>query len=358
VTVASVQETIPVRAGEELAIPALEAFLRRAIGDLPPGDLTVRQFPAGASNLTYLLRIDGWEAVLRRPPLGPVAPRAHDVLREAALLDRLHPSYPLAPLPLTVHADPGLLGAPFFVMERRSGVALDDSLPASVTDPASYGRAVSEAFVRALVRLHAVDVAGAGLAEFGRPEGFLERQVAGWLERWERAVSEPVAGVEPLARWLHDGAPASPPPTVVHNDFKLNNLLLDAAGAARVTAVVDWEMTTVGDPLFDLGVALGYWVQADDPAELRRLVPAVTSLPGFHSRAEMAAAYTAASGRDTGELPWYLAFAYFKLAVILQQIHARWARGQTRDPRFAGFAAHARLLIAHALDRVERDLPV
>lgn len=290
----------------------------------------------------------------RRPPLGPVAPRAHDMLREASILRRLHPVFPLAPEPYALCDDPSVLGAPFYVMERRHGLVLNDRFPPGLVPTEALGRRISEAVVDTLVRLHAVDYEAAGLGEIGRPERFLERQLGGWTERYGRARTDEVPEVEPLTRWLGDNVPESPAPTLIHNDFKLNNLLLDPADPGRVVGVLNWEMATVGDPLFDLAVSLGYRVEASDPEELRALVPTVTSLPGFYTRAELAARYAERSGRDVGALDWYLAFAYFKLAVILQQIYARFRSGQTRDPRFATFGERVRTLARHALGVARR----
>ena len=347
-TASAAEDTIPVREGEAPEPGRLAGYLRERIPGLPAGEVEVRQFPAGASNLTYLLRVGGWEGVLRRPPLGPVAARAHDVLREAAILERLHPAFPLAPAPYAVCDDPAVLGAPFFVMERRRGVVLDQRLPSTLAAVPEVGRRVAEGMVDTLAALHAVDYRAAGLAEIGRPDGFLRRQTSGWIGRYEAARTEDVPEVEPLARWLEARVPESPPPTLIHNDYKLNNLLLDPADPGRVTAVLDWEMSTLGDPLLDLAVALGYWIEAGDPPPLRGLLPTVTTGPGFPTRAELVRRYAERSGRDVGALGWYLVFAYFKLAVIVQQIHARWARGQTRDPRFALLGERARTLILHA----------
>jgi aminoglycoside phosphotransferase (APT) family kinase protein len=351
------EDTIPVREGEELGLEQLVPYLREHVPAFPAGELRVRQFPSGASNLTYLLRVGEWEGVLRRPPLGPVPPRAHDMLREAAILRRLHPVFPLAPEPYAACDDASVLGAPFYVMERRKGRVLDARLPPALAGDASALRRISEAAVDTLVALHAVDYRAAGLAEFGHPDGFLQRQAEGWIGRYEKARTGDVPEVEPLARWLRDNVPDSPAPTLIHNDFKLNNLLLDPADPGRVAAVLDWEMATVGDPLLDLAVSLGYWVEPTDPQPLRALVPTVTSSPGFFTRAEFVRRYADRSGRDVGALEWYMAFAYFKLAVIVQQIHARWARGQTQDGRFATFGEAARLLIVHAHSLAERTRP-
>ncbi len=340
--------TIAVRPGEGLDHERLLAYLREQVPDLPEAPLLVRQYPSGASNLTYLLQIGPWEAVLRRPPLGPLPPRAHDMIREARLLRRLHPVYPLAPQPYAICDDPGILGAPFYVMERRLGVVLDDTFPPDIAPTADRCQRISSSAVETLVRLHAIDWQAAGLADLGRPEGFLARQVQAWIDRYERARTDDYPQVAPLVRWFADNLPDSPAPTIIHNDFKLNNLLLAPGDLVPVVAVLDWEMTTIGDPLFDLGVSLSYWIEPGDSLALRAVLPNVTWLSGFASRAEFMREYAARSGRDLGAIDYYLTFAYFKLAVILQQIYARWKSGQTHDERFADFGNRVRVLIEHA----------
>ncbi len=341
-------ETIPIREGEEFDREAVERYLREKIEGLPEGELEVRQFPSGASNLTYLLKIGDWEGVLRRPPLGPVPPKAHDMGRESHLLMRLHPSFPLAPKPYFFCDDESVIGAPFYVMERRRGVVIDDSFPEGVEPNRELCQGISEMVVRTLVELHGVDLQKSGLADIGKPEGFLERQTKGWIGRYDRAKTEEIPEVEPLTRWLAENVPESPPPTIIHNDYKLNNLVLNPDDPTEVRAVLDWEMATVGDPLFDLAVSLSYWVQEDDPPELKEVLPTVTDTPGFLSREEFMDLYARESGRDLSDMHWYVTFGYFKLAVILQQIYARWYKGQTRDERFATFDRRVKNLILHA----------
>ncbi|CAA9562503.1 MAG: acyl-CoA dehydrogenase, putative phosphotransferase [uncultured Thermomicrobiales bacterium] len=347
--------TIAVREGEDFDRARVLDFLRARLGDLPDGPLAVRQFPSGASNLTYLLQSGDWEAVLRRPPLGPLPPKAHDMVREARLLERLHAVYPLAPNPRAICDDPAIIGAPFYVMERRRGVVLDDRFPPGFDPTPARCRRISESVVAALAQFHAIDWRAAGLAALGYPDGFLARQVRGWIGRYDAARTPDAPEIAPLAEWLTARLPTSPAPTIIHNDFKLNNLLLAPGDLAPVVAVLDWEMTTIGDPLFDLGVSLSYWVESADPPGLRAILPTVTDTPGFYSRREFMARYAALSGRDLGAIDYYLTLAYFKLATILQQIYARWQRGQTRDERFGTFGPGVRALIAHATGRAENS---
>ncbi|HEX7737596.1 MAG TPA: phosphotransferase family protein [Ktedonobacteraceae bacterium] len=348
-------DTIAVRAGEELDWAKVEAYIRAHVSGVGAGSVEVRQFPSGASNLTYLVRIGDWEGVLRRQPLGPVAPKAHDMRREAGLLERIHPVFPLAPRPYFFCDDLEIMGVPFYVMERRRGFVFNDVFPPGVESTPELCKRVSEAMVDTLVRIHRVDWQAAGLAEFGHPEGFLERQVRSWIERYSRSQTDESPDVEALTRWITRHIPPSPAPALIHNDFKLNNILMDFADLARPVAVLDWEMTTIGDPLFDLAISLGYWVQADDPPELRAILPTITPLPGFFSRAEFMQRYSLQSGRDLSSMQFYMTFAYFKLAVILQQIYVRWKRGQTRDPRFAVFGSRIHILVERAARLAERD---
>jgi aminoglycoside phosphotransferase (APT) family kinase protein len=339
------QETIPVRADERFDVPRVAAFLRS--NGVSVGDLEVEQFPAGQSNLTFLLRSGDWEAVLRRPPLGPVPPRAHDMAREFGILHRLHPAFVLAPRPYVLCEDTTVIGAPFYVMERRRGLVLDQDLPAGWNPDPALHRAIARSLVGVLVDLHAVDWRAAGLRDIGRPDGYMRRQVRGWIERFGRARTTDIAGFDDLAEWLVSRLPASPAPTVVHNDYKLNNVLLDTEDPRQITAVLDWEMATVGDPLSDLASLLVYWTEPGE-AEMMGGLRSVTRAPGFPSRTEIADLYATLSGRDLANLHWYLAFSYFKVGVICQQIYFRWFRGQTHDERFAGLGDVAGALIQKA----------
>ena len=342
-------ETIRVREGENFDLEKVEGILRERIEGLPEGDLEIRQFPSGASNLTYLVKIGGWEGVLRRPPLGPLPPKAHDMGREARILDRLHPVFPLAPRPYFFSDDESIIGAPFYVMERRKGIVIDAAFPEGLEPSPELCRGISETVVETLVRLHAVDWEGAGLGDLGRPEGFLPRQVKGWVGRYENAKTEEVEGVGGLTGWLMENVPESPAPTIVHNDYKLNNLILDPEDPTEVRAVLDWEMTTIGDPLFDLGNSLSYWTEPGDPEPLKEVLPSVVcSGPEFLTRRDFMDLYAQKSGRDLSDMHFYMTFGYFRLAVIVQQIYARWHKGQTRDERFASFGKRARDLIHHA----------
>jgi aminoglycoside phosphotransferase (APT) family kinase protein len=356
-------EDVPraVRAGEELDAGALATFLAGAV----PGwegvqatSLEVAQFGAGFSNLTYLVRADGRELVLRRPPRGVGPGSAHDVLREHRLLAALRPTFARVPRMLAACDDPQLLGAPFYVMERVRGVILRGA-PGEPLPDAPTMRGLAERFVDEMAAVHALDWHAAGLAALGRPEGYVERQVAGWSKRWLAARTGDVPTIDGAAAWLAAHRPPERGAALIHNDFKYDNLVLDPSDLTRVVAVLDWEMATLGDPLMDLGTSLGYWVDADDPPALRALGLGLTAAPGNLSRAELVARYARITGRDVGDALFYYVFGLFKLAVVAQQIHARYVRGLTRDPRFASLDASVRALgqmadRAVSLGRIDR----
>jgi len=348
---ALVDSPAAVRSGEAIPVDALRAWWHERIG--PVGAIEVEQFPRGFSNLTYLVRAGGDEFVLRRPPFGVPPGVAHDVLREGRLLAALRPAYARVPALIALCDDAGVLGAPFFVMERVRGMILRGSVPAALACGTPQLRALSAATIETLVGLHAVDWRVPGLESLGRPEGYVARQVGGWTKRWAAARTGDVGSIERVASWLATHAPGAGDAALVHNDFKFDNLVLDPADPTRVRAVLDWEMATIGDPRLDLATTLGYWLEATDPPALLQLGLGISSMRGNWTREEVVAAYEAASGRRTGDPVWLLAFGLFKVAVIAQQIFARYAAGHTRDPRFAALdVAVAALgdLAARAID--------
>jgi aminoglycoside phosphotransferase (APT) family kinase protein len=346
-------DTTPVRDDERFDECRLADYLRgRLVG--AEGPLVVRQFGGGAANLTYDLDFAGREYVLRRPPLGPLAPSSHDMAREHRVLSVLHRSFPPAPRAFLFCEDPAVIGAPFLVMERRVGIVVRRSMPKAYAGMPEAPRRMSEALVDALADLHAVDYAALGLETLGRPDGFLERQIEGWHGRWEKAQREPLPDMESVHLWLRAHSRPSPPPSLVHNDYKLDNVMLDGADPGRLVAIFDWDMCTLGDPLSDLGALLCYWSEPDDPPALRAMAMMPTEAAGFLSRAELVRRYQVRSGRDCSAIDFYHVLGLYRLAVIAAQISIRFHRGQTRDQRFAAFGALVPVVAAAARARAER----
>lgn len=346
-------DTAAVRQGEELSAEALRDYLSGKLEGVD-GGLKIEQFPGGHSNLTYLLRCGAREYVLRRAPVGPVPPKAHDMAREYRVLAAVHPHFPEAPEVYLVCEDPSVIGAVFFIMERRHGVILRDAIPASIAAEPDYPRRISEAFIDCMARLHTIDLERNGLLSLGKPEGFVERQLHGWADRWQRARTEEAAVMDEVIQWLAARLPVSGAPTLVHNDYKLDNVMIHPDRSDRIEAVLDWEMTTVGDPLSDLGLTLCYWVWANASDVRTAGIPAITAQPGWYTRDEFLDRYAAKTGRDVSGAGYYEVLGVFKLAVIIQQIYFRFWRGQTADQRFANFGERAQALVALAAMLAEK----
>jgi aminoglycoside phosphotransferase (APT) family kinase protein len=339
-----------VRAGEELDVAKLEPHLLKVIPGAR-GPLQVRQFPSGFSNLTYALDLGGRELVLRRPPFGAKIKGAHDMGREYRVLAALHPVYGKVPRPVHYCDDESVLGAPFYVMERVRGVILrEDTLRELRPDPATM-RAIGLALVDALAQLHAFDYRAAGLADFGRPEGYVKRQVDGWTERYRRAATDDIPAMEHVAAWLSANLPPEATPALIHNDFKYDNVVLDPSQLTKIDAVLDWEMATLADPAMDVAASLAYVLEADDPVELRGLVPWQAGMIG---RQEFLDRYQQASGRDLANVAFYRAFGHFRLAGVVQQIYRRWKDGHARDPRFGALLAVVRACALQAERAIEK----
>lgn len=321
-----------VRPGEELDLARLQPFLQERFGHTGP--VSIQQFPSGHSNLTYLLRLGNREVVLRRPPFGSKVRSAHDMGREYRVLSKLHAAYPVAPEALLYCDDPSILNAPFYLMEPIRGLILRRDPPPGVPFPPETARRLSEAFVDSLARLHGLDYDAIGLADLGKPQGYLERQVNGWIERYHNSKTHDLAEVERIAAWLTARMPASYDTALIHNDYKYDNVVLDPNAPTRIVGVLDWEMCTLGDPLTDLGTALAYWADPQDPEDFQEIRSAPTTLPGTLTRAQLVERYATATGRDPGDMVFYLTFARFKVAVIIQQIYYRYAQGLTQDERF------------------------
>ncbi len=332
-----------VRAGEEIDLSRLQPFLLEHFGH--SGPVSVEQFPSGHSNLTYLVRMGSREVVLRRPPFGSKVRSAHDMAREYRVLSKQHTAYPVAPKALLYCDDPLILSAPFYLMEPIRGMILRRDPPAGVPFTPETARRLSAAFLDNLARLHSLDYAAVGLADLGKPQGYLERQVKGWIERYHDSRTHDLPEVERISAWLTERMPGSHDTTLIHNDYKYDNVVLDPGDPTKIVGVLDWEMCTLGDPLTDLGTALAYWTDAHDPEELQEIRSAPTTLPGTLTRAQLVERYAVASGHDPGDMIFYLTFARFKVAVIIQQIYYRYAQGLTQDARFAAMPERIHALL-------------
>ena len=344
-------DLIEVREDERFDVGRLTEWLRTVDG-MPEGRPEVSQFGGGKANLTYLLTFpDGAELVMRRPPLGPVAPGAHDMSREYRVLSRLWKSFNKAPRAVAYCDDESVIDSTFFLMERRDGVVVRGAIPerfGSGNDPEA-NRKLSEVVIDTLAELHSVDPDSCGLGDLGHPEGFLQRQVEGWAGRWDEAKHEENALADELARWLMSQLPREGRPSLLHNDWRLDNMAVSPHDPGVCVAVYDWDMATRGDPLADLGTLMGSWFDSGEARDELSMMP--TQTEGWLRRDDAVARYARERGRDIENIEWYLVFGAWKLAIILQQIYIRWLRGQTQDQRFANLDDGARHLFHLATDR-------
>ena len=341
-------DTKPVRSSEQLDWDALDRYVRpklaEQLGDDANALMIVEQFPGGHSNLTYLLRFGKHDFAMRRPPFGPVPPKAHDMARECRILEAIHPVFPLAPRPYVLCEDASVIGSIFYVMERRRGIVVRDREPPQLANQPEQRKLVSSAVVDTLADLHLVDIDARGLSSLGKAAGFVERQVQGWTKRWHGSKTSEQAEMNALSQWLLERLPPDPiKPTLLHGDYKLDNIMLDEHDVGKLVAVFDWEMSAVGDPLVDLGIFLAYWTHTA-PAAQRDSLAAVTTAPGWFTRDEVLERYSSRTNLDVSNIKFYEVFAVFKLAVVLQQIFYRYYRGQTDDARFATLDKRVELL--------------
>jgi aminoglycoside phosphotransferase (APT) family kinase protein len=349
--VASCDEAVAVRAGEELDLARLGAYLAQHFDG--SGPVTVEQFPSGHSNLTYRVTWAGRELVLRRPPFGSQVKSAHDMGREYRVLSKLHETYNVAPKAILYCDDLSVLDAPFYLMEPIRGIILRRELPSGLPLSPAVAREISEVFLDNLVRLHGLDYEKIGLGDLGKPHGYLERQVKGWIDRYHKSATHDLPELERISAWLTQNIPASSDTALIHNDYKYDNVVLDSNDITKIVGVLDWEMCTLGDPLSDLGTALAYWTDRNDPDELREICSAPTTIPGTLTRAQLTERYSLATGRGIHNIVFYLAFARFKVAVIVQQIYYRYAHGLTEDERFATMPHRIAILMRASLQCAE-----
>jgi aminoglycoside phosphotransferase (APT) family kinase protein len=349
--VATADQPVAVRAGEELDLARLGAYLAQHFDG--SSVVTVEQFPSGHSNLTYRVTWAGRELVLRRPPFGSQVKSAHDMGREYRVLSKLHETYNVAPKVILYCDDLSVLDAPFYLMEPIRGIILRRELPPRMVLSPATARRLSEAFLDNLVRLHGLDFEKIGLGDLGKPQGYFERQVKGWIERYHNSATHNLPEVERISAWLKQHIPASSDATLIHNDYKYDNVVLDSNDITKIVGVLDWEMCTLGDPLSDLGTTLAYWTEPGDPDDLQEICSTPTTIPGTLTRAQLAQRYAQATGRGIHNIVFYLAFARFKVAVIVQQIYYRYARGLTHDDRFAAMPHRIAILMRASLQCAE-----
>lgn len=349
-----IDEPTSIRQGEEIDGERVGSYLKDTIPGLE-GEVRIRQFPSGFSNLTYLVTVGGREMILRRPPFGKKPKTGHDMAREFRILSALKPVFPYCPEPLAFCEDQSVMGCPFYVMERIRGIIIRRRIPEGITMTPPQARALSENLIRVLCELHTVDVRAAGLSDFGKPEGYVKRQVEGWIGRYRDARTPDAPDFEGVMEWLVAKMPPDTDrPAVIHNDYKFDNVVLDPADPLRIIGVLDWEMATVGDPLMDLGNSIAYWVERDDPEKIQAIRMMATNVEGMLTRREQVRLYGEITGRNVEGFDYYHIFGLFRLAVIAQQIYYRFFHGQTNDERFKMLIFAVRILEGAAREIISR----
>ncbi len=324
-----------VRNGEELDSLKLKAFLfkNEVISD-NMSSLEISQFSNGFSNLTYLLKFENKECVLRRPPVGAIK-RGHDMGREYQVLSQLNPYFSKAPKTLAFEPTGGTLGVPFYLMEKVEGVALNLAAAKKHSIHESEFKLISETWLSTYVDLHNVDYKEAGLESLGRPVGYVNRQVTNWGKQYYKAATREIPEANYVIEWMAENQPLEYDHSLIHNDYKYDNVLFDQDDWSKIHAVLDWEMCTLGDPLMDLGTSLAYWTMASDGPMVLRGIPSPTMLPGNPSRSDIVESYSNLSGRPVDNLVFYYVYGLFKIAVIAQQIYYRYEKGLTQNEKFA-----------------------
>ncbi|KPX35046.1 Aminoglycoside phosphotransferase [Pseudomonas coronafaciens pv. garcae] len=348
-------QSTKIRTGEELDAGLIDPYLKAHIPELR-GVPVISQFPGGASNLTYLIQYPDKELVLRRPPFGHKARSAHDMGREYRILNQLKDAFPFCPEAYVHCTDESLIGSEFYVMQRVKGIILRSDLPPQLGLDARQTESLCKSFIEKLVNLHQVDYRACGLGDLGKPQGYVQRQILGWSERYEKAMTPDAPAWEQVKRWLVDKMPAdSPTSSIVHNDYRFDNVILDPADPMSIIGVLDWELTTLGDPLMDLGNTLAYWIQADDPAPVQAVRRQPSNAPGMLSRQGFVDYYAERSGMRIDNVDFYYTYGLFRLAGIVQQIYYRFFHGQTQDKRFARFIDMNRLLEQMSLNVIAKS---
>lgn len=350
---AHIDQATTVRPGEELNVTALTAYLEATAPQLIPLG-TISQFPGGYSNLTYLLDTPAGEYVLRRPPFGANIQSGHDMGREFKVLQLLRPVYGKAPAPLLFCENTTVLGAPFYIMERVAGIILRGQHIKALSPSPAQVQVVCKALIDNMVHLHSLDIFDSNLVQLGKPEGYIQRQVSGWVDRYYKAATDTISTMDAVAEWMKVNQPDDGAPALIHNDYKYDNIIFDPHNWGQIKAVLDWEMATVGDPLMDVGTTLAYWAEAKEAQALPLAASNPTWLPGNFTRLEFVDYYAQKSGRDLSNILFFYVFGAFKIGVIVQQIYARYKKGLTQDPRFAGLIDAVHFFGQRATTAIER----
>ncbi len=347
-----IDQPIAAREGETPDLKKLNSYLRSHVPEVNEVQ-TIRQFPSGYSNLTFCLTTKYKQFILRRPPVGANIKSAHDMGREFKVLSLLKKHYSKVPTPIVYCESEEIIGASFYIMERMQGVILRATNAPKLSISAELFEKLSKALVDNLVVLHALDISATGLSELGKPEGYTQRQVEGWIKRYYNAETDILEEMNLLATWLQKNLPKDQTPAFLHNDYKYDNVILDQQDLSKIIGVLDWEMATVGDPLMDLGASVAYWSEAGDDPVLRSFN--LTSLPGNISRQGFVDRYAEKSKRDVSNILFYYVFGLFKNAVIAQQIYARWKQGFSKDPRFGGLLMVIKCLSKQGVGSLNRE---
>ena len=340
----SIDSPIKIREGEEFDTQRVETFLKDTIPGLS-GSIEVGQFPSGFSNLTYRVRVGDKKMVLRRPPFGTKAKTAHDMGREYTILKALKDEFPYCPKPLVYETDESIIGSPFYVMEQIEGIILRKDLPKGLTFSPDEAATLCERLIDVQVELHSIDFKKIGLENLGKPEGYVKRQVSGWSQRFRSARTPDVPDFELIMEWLETHQPPdSITPSLIHNDYRLDNVVLDPQNPLTIIGVLDWEMATIGDPLMDLGGSMAYWINRDDPAELQIIRLQPTTIEGALTRDQLVRYYEKSMGISISDFDFYYIFNLFRLATIAQQIYYRYFHDQTKDKRFGALSGAVQII--------------
>lgn len=332
---ASVDQPKEVRGEDSFDVAAVDGWLKQHV-DLE-GAPEVKQFPGGASNLTYQLNYPGRDLILRRPPGGQIPKSGHDMRREFTVQSKLAPVFPYVPKMIAFCDDHDVIGTDFYVMERMRGIIMRSDLPEGMTLSPEQARELSTSWVERLVDLHAVDPVAADLGDLGRGSGYVDRQIDGWSKRYAAARTRNVPSFRKVMKWLDANKPADVANTVIHNDWRFDNVVLDPDDPQKIIGVLDWEMATLGDPLMDLGSALAYWIEPGDSRMAHRFRRQPSHLPGMLTREEIVQLYSQRSGIAIDDFRFYEVYGYFRLAGIIQQIYKRYHDKETTNPRFKQF---------------------